>query len=70
MVRKGYQHLDFYLPQYNVAIECQGEQHFRASPHSFFYERDERKNKLCLEHNIPILYLSLGKYDSNYELIN
>ena len=20
--------LDFYLPEYNVAIECQGEQHF------------------------------------------
>lgn len=24
----GYKSLDFYLPRYNVAIECQGEQHF------------------------------------------
>ena len=24
----GKQHLDFYLPEYNIAIECQGKQHF------------------------------------------
>ena len=23
------QHLDFYLPEYNIAIECQGEQHYK-----------------------------------------
>ena len=26
----GKQSLDFYLPEYNVAIECQGEQHFKG----------------------------------------
>ena len=25
----GLQHLDFYLPKYNIAIECQGEQHYK-----------------------------------------
>ena len=25
----GKQSLDFYLPKYNIAIECQGEQHFK-----------------------------------------
>ena len=24
----GQQHLDFYLPEFNIAIECQGEQHY------------------------------------------
>lgn len=28
---KKQQYLDFYLPQYSIAIECQGEQHFQKS---------------------------------------
>lgn len=44
------QSLDFYLPQYNIIIECQGEQHFK--PVKYFggvnrfidtIERDRRK---------------------------
>lgn len=67
------QHLDFYLPQYNVAIECQGEQHFIPSsfgskdkdPDEYLgkiQERDERKRKLCEEHGIKLLYFSNKKY--------
>ena len=26
---KGYQSLDLYLPDFNIAIECQGIQHFK-----------------------------------------
>lgn len=26
----GRQYIDFYLPEYNIAIECQGEQHFSS----------------------------------------
>ena len=30
----GNQHLDFYLPDYNAAIECQGIQHFKQNEFS------------------------------------
>lgn len=57
--------LDFYLPQYNVGIECQGRQHFEEVKHfddsdSFQnrLERDKRKAKLCEEQNIKLLYYS------------
>lgn len=61
------QKLDFYLPQYNVAIECQGIQHFgeygtfggNISQEDFYkniYDLDERKNKLCRENNVNLIY--------------
>ena len=63
----GLQSLDFYLPDYNIAIECQGEQHFRpvnfgsktmTNEESFklIQERDERKKCLCEEKGIKLLY--------------
>jgi len=73
----GRQHLDFYLPDYNIAIECQGEQHFE--PVSFnsdksestkqknfdkIQERDKRKAKLCEENGLKMLYFT------HYEKIN
>lgn len=57
------QSLDFYLPRYHVAIECQGRQHFK--PLEIFggqeefekiQQRDRTKFQLCQEHNISILY--------------
>lgn len=58
-------YLDFYLPDYNIAIECQGEQHFKAID---FYggkkkfkrvlENDLIKIILCNEHNIKVLHKS------------
>jgi len=59
----GRQHIDFYLPKYNVGIECQGGQHFK--PISIFggeeyflkrVARDIRKRKLCKENNIKLMY--------------
>jgi len=57
--------LDFYLPDYNIAIECQGIQHFEEVKHFKGKEtllqiknRDKIKYKLCKEHNIKILYYS------------
>lgn len=35
--------LDFYLPNLNIGIECQGRQHFR--PYSFFGGEKRLKNK-------------------------
>ena len=59
----GKQHLDFYLPEYNIAIECQGEQHFIFKKHfggELGLERrkklDEKKYNLCCENGIKIIY--------------
>ena len=54
--------IDFYLPQYNIGIECQGIQHFKKShffePLEVVQERDKRKLKLCGENGIKLLYYS------------
>ena len=69
--------LDFYLPQYNIAIECQGAQHFEDVPHfnsngndvlKTRKERDERKRKLCKENGIKLLYYSNLGIDYPYEV--
>ena len=58
------QYLDFYLPQYNVAIECQGEHHFqksgwgRGKNGKKVIERDFNKLKLCQEHGIKVFFYS------------
>ena len=58
----GKQSLDFYLPDYNIAIECQGIQHFK--PIDFFggekafkkqIEYDKLKEKKCKENGIKLL---------------
>ena len=59
------QSLDFYLPDLNVAIECQGIQHFKAKHFTesldTIIERDIRKNKICLENNIKLIYYTHQK---------
>lgn len=64
----GKQHLDFYLPDHNVGIECQGAQHF--IPVDFggngkelaelnlkrIKEYDTRKRKLCNDNHIKLIY--------------
>ena len=59
----GKQSLDFYLPDYNVGIECQGRQHFFPVEHfggdkefKKILERDKRKKSLCEKHGIKLLY--------------
>lgn len=72
----GWQLLDFYLPKYNVGIECQGIQHFE--PNEYFggeegfikcQKRDKNKLKLCNEHNIKTLYYANYEYDFPYKVI-
>lgn len=55
--------LDFYLEDYNIAIECQGKQHFEQIEHfggkdgfNKTNERDKRKKKICDENGIKIYY--------------
>ena len=79
---KGRLYLDFYLPDYNIAIECQGEQHFK--PVDFFggeeqfkrrQELDFIKHKLCINNGIKIIYYStfdlpyFAKVENNKEKI-
>ena len=55
---------DFYLPDYNIAIECQGKQHFglgkfaKDGKFEKIQERDERKRKLSEENGVKLLYYS------------
>jgi len=75
---KSLQYVDFYLPEYNIVIECQGRQHFEKvtsfggeDNFKVIQERDKNKLKLCREHGINILYYSnLGKnYPYPYNVI-
>ena len=63
--------LDFYLPEYNCAIECQGGQHFKMVDYfggnegfTKTKERDNRKKKLCEEIGIKLFYYSNVNYDN------
>ena len=64
------QHLDIYLPDYNVAIECQGDQHFYpvdifGGEEGFVHrqELDEEKKKKCDEHGIKLYYFTKSDFD-------
>lgn len=65
----GKQSLDFYLPQYNVGIECQGIQHYKQVPKfgdiEITKQRDKRKKQLCEEHNVKLLYFADEKYEDD-----
>jgi len=61
---------DFYLPEKNICIEYDGEQHFR--PIDYFggnetfekqKERDIIKNNYCLENNIKLIRIPFDKYN-------
>ena len=69
---KNKMQLDFYLPTKKIAIECQGEQHFKPIEYwggeksfKLSQNRDETKRKLCEEHGIRVLYYSDRKYVEN-----
>lgn len=73
-------YLDFYLTDYHIAIECQGRQHYEPvdfagrgkewalQEFKIIKERDKTKQKLCKEHNLPIMYINNVNYDENYIL--
>ena len=74
--------LDFYLPQYNVAIECQGEQHYFPVSFGCLSEQtvlqrfkntkkyDARKKKCCIENGITLMYYTTDKLKTNEEFTN
>lgn len=76
----GKQSLDFYLPDYNIGIECQGIQHFKPIKYfggekgfKYVSDLDNKKYNLCCKHNIKILYFSneirKGIFNNENELI-
>ncbi len=82
--KQNYLRLDFYLPKYKVAIECQGIQHYRPTDYGGKGEEaskeafedtlrwDEVKRNLCAKHGIRILYYSkkeIKDFSKDSELI-
>lgn len=69
----GRQRLDFYLPQYTIAIECQGEQHFKPVKYfggveklAIYQQRDETKKLLCQQNKVKLIYINY--FDSDEEI--
>lgn len=66
----GKQRLDFYLPKYNIAIECQGEQHFKPIKYfggveklAIYQQRDETKKLLCQQNKVNLIYINYFDID-------
>lgn len=64
----GKQSLDFFLPDYNIAIECQGIQHFESVDRfggekelKEIIKRDKIKKELCEKHNIKLHYINYNE---------
>jgi hypothetical protein len=63
--------LDFYLPDYNVGIECQGIQHFESIDYfggeegfEYIQNNDKIKKQLCEDHSLKLYYIN---YNDNIE---
>ena len=75
----GLQKLDFYLPDYNVGIECQGIQHFKPTNYYISNTPEEkfehiitydiRKYERCQENGLVLLYFTY-KYNFKNEYYN
>jgi hypothetical protein len=66
--------IDFYLPQYNIAIECQGEQHIIERDNSLMNKTDKFKDKVyrdklkltqCKENNVETIYIFNKLHSAN-----
>lgn len=61
--------IDFYIPSMNLAIECQGEQHYKFVPHfhrdeagfKAYLERDDVKRRWAKKNKVKLVEIS---YDS------
>ena len=81
LIYKKHLFLDFYLPDYNIAIECQGEQHFKPVDFSYnkdiikakkcleiIQKRDKIKKELCENNGIKIFYINYDENDINSKI--
>lgn len=67
---QGKPRYDFFLPDYNILIEYDGEQHFKAIPNwggidglQERQERDNFKNKYAIEKNLILIRIPYTHYD-------
>ena len=74
LVYKDKLRLDFYLPKHNIAIECQGIQHFEPvdvfGGINEFKEckyRDKLKKDLCNKYNVNLLYFNYDDDINEFE---
>ena len=77
----GRQTLDFYLPDYNIAIECQGAQHYHPvrwggqnmpeqdalDNFKLVTHNDKRKKDKCLKNHCNLIYYTNEKFANNGE---
>ena len=75
----GKQSIDFFIPSYNIAIECQGKQHFgfggwiKDFNFEKLYALDYKKYNILKEHNIKPIYITnkeFLKFINNIEIYN
>lgn len=72
------QTLDFYLPDYNIAIECQGGQHYMpikqfGGKENYLktIEYDNIKKKKCINNGVHLIYFTnIRKHVDNIETFN
>ena len=68
----GKQSFDFYLPEFNIAIECQGKQHFGKGGWlnniDNCFDRDIKKNKLSSDNSVRLIYYT--NYDNKTVIFN
>ena len=71
------QSLDFYLPKYNIGIECQGRQHFQIVSHfggesglDKTIRRDKIKFDKCNKRGICLCYYITNEIDENIIIDN
>ena len=69
-------HIDFFIPSKNIAIECQGLQHFIPAKYyggedglKIRQKRDEKKKDACEKNCVKLIYYANYKYDFPYEVI-
>lgn len=62
------QRIDIFIQEYNLAIEYQGEQHFKAIKHfggpeglEKTQERDQKKAKLCKQNGVALIYFNFDE---------
>ena len=61
--------IDFYIPSMNLAIECQGEQHYKFVPHfhrdeagfKAYVERDNAKKRWARKNKVKLIEIAFDK---------
>lgn len=74
-LNKSKYRFDFYLPQFNLAIEYQGEQHYRDNGFSsdtlnVVQMRDQVKKQYCIDNNIELLEIPYWEYKNISQILS